>query len=234
MDTIKCERRIYDDKLYTHAHAYGQLILPIHGMLYIETNYKKITLEREHLFFLPPDCEHTFGANRTNEFLVLDISDGLLNKYDMEKMVGGREFQFTERWEAIRYLLLNDADHQKNSCSINNLFHYFYNFMTDGNIPESIKYINEHYTEDIDIKKLARIEHYNISYYSEWFKNNMKLSPVEYIQTLRVKKAKELLSNTNFSILQIAQMIGYKHNSSFTRTFKDLETLTPTEFRKKV
>lgn len=233
MNSIKCERRIYDYKLNTHAHEYAQLILPIHGMLYIETKYKKLTLKDEHLFFLPPDCEHTFGADKSNEFLVLDISDNMLNKYDMEKMVGGREFLFDDSWEAIRYLLLNEADNEKSSSSINNLFLYCYNFITDGNIPHSIKYINEHFTEDIDLKKLANIEHYNISYYSEWFKNNMKVSPVEYIQNLRVKKAKELLLNTNLTILHIAQMIGYKHNSSFTRTFKDLEKITPAEFRKK-
>ena len=35
---------------------------------------------------------------------------------------------------------------------------------------ESIKYINNHFAEDIDLKKLADIEHYNNTYYVEWFK----------------------------------------------------------------
>ncbi|GAA0730112.1 AraC family transcriptional regulator [Clostridium malenominatum] len=233
MNSIKCERRIYDYKLNTHAHSYAQLILPIHGMLYIETNYKKLTLKDEHLFFLPPDCEHSFRADKSNEFLVLDISNNMLNKYDMEKMVGGREVLFDDKWKAIRYLLLNEADNKKSSSSINNLFLYCYHFIEDGSMADSIKYINEHFTEDIDLKKLAAIEHYNISYYSEWFKNKMKVSPVEYIQNLRVKKSKELLLSTNLTILQISQMVGYEHNSSFTRVFKYLEKISPTEFRRK-
>ncbi len=231
MNSVKCERRIYDNKLNTHAHAYAQLILPIHGMLHIETNYKKLTVENEHLFFLPPDCNHTFRADMSNEFLVLDISDNMINKYDMEKMVGGKQLLFDDKWKAIRYLLLNEADNKKYSSSINDLFLYCYHFIADGNIPDSIKYINEHFMEDIELKKLADIEHYNISYYSEWFKNNMNVSPIEYIQNLRVKKAKELLLNTNFTILQIAQIVGYKHNSSLTRVFKDLEKMTPAECR---
>nr|WP_027623960.1 AraC family transcriptional regulator [Clostridium lundense] len=234
MNSIKCERRTYDYKLNTHAHSYAQLILPIHGMLYIETNYKKLTLKDEHLFFLPPDCEHTFSADKSNEFLVLDISDNMLNKYDMENMVGGREVLFDDKWKAIRYLLLNEADNKKSSSSINDLFLYCYHFIADGSMPDSIKYINEHFTEDIDLKKLAAIEHYNISYYSEWFKNKMKISPVEYIQNLRVKKSKELLLNTNLTILQISQMVGYEHNSSFTRVFKYSEKISPTEFRRKI
>ena len=158
----------------------------------------------------------------------------MLNKYDMEKMIGGREFLFDDKWKAIRYLLLNEANNKKSSSSINDLFLYCYHFIADGSIPDSIKYINEHFTEDIDLKKLADIEHYNISYYSEWFKNKMNVSPVEYIQNLRVKKAKELLLNTNLTILQISQIVGYEHNSSFTRVFKYLEKISPTEFRRKI
>lgn len=233
MNSVKCERRIYDYNLNTHAHSHAQLILPIHGMLYIETDYKKLTLEDDHLFFLPPDCKHTFRADKSNEFLVLDISNNIVNKYDMEKLIGGKEILFDDKWKSIRYLFLNEADNRKSSSSITNLFLYCYDFIADESMPDSIKYINEHFAEDIDLKKLAGIEHYNISYYSEWFKSKMKASPVEYIQNLRVKKAKELLLNSNFTILQISQMVGYEHNSSFTRVFKCLEKMTPAEFRKK-
>ena len=232
MNNIKCERRIYNFKINTHAHEYGQLILPLHGVLSIETDYKKLELKDDSLFFLPPDCKHTFNANNSNEFLILDIPNKMLNKYDMEKMCGGRDILFDEKWKAIRYLLLNETDINQNSSSINNLFLYFYNFITTGNLPNSVKYINEHFTEDIDLKKLADIEHYNISYYSEWFKHNMNVSPLKYIQNLRVKRAKELLLNTNLTILQLSQMVGYEHNSSFTKVFKHFEKISPAEFRR--
>ncbi|GAA0123605.1 hypothetical protein UT300018_29230 [Clostridium faecium] len=62
----------------------------------------------------------------------------------------------------------------------------------------------------------------------------MNVSPIEYIQNLRVKKAKELLLNTNLTILQVSQIVGYEHNSSFTRVFKYLEKISPTEFRRKI
>ena len=234
MNNIKCERRIYNFKTNTHAHEYGQLILPLHGVLSIETDYKKLKLNDDSVFFLPPDCKHTFNSYNNNEFLVLDIPNSMLNKYDMEKMCGGRNFLFDDKWKATRYLLLNENNINQNSSSINNLFLYFYNFIITENLPNSIKYINEHFTEDIDLKKLAGIEHYNVSYYSEWFKHNMNISPTEYIQNLRVKRAKELLLNTNLTILQISQMIGYEHNSSFTKVFKNSEKISPAEFRKRI
>lgn len=234
MNNVKCERRIYDYKLNTHAHPYAQLILPIHGMLYIETDYKKLTLEDEYLFFLPPDCKHTFGADNSNEFLVLDIYNDIISKYDMELLIGGKEILFDDKWKAIRYLFLNESANNKSSSYITNLFLYCYDFITNENIPASIKYINEHFAENTDLKKLAVIENYNISYYTEWFKNKMKVSPVKYIQNLRMKKAKELLLNSSLSISQISQMVGYKHNSSFTKVFKYFKKITPAEFRKRI
>ena len=96
---------------------------------------------------------------------------------------------------------------------------------------ESVKYIDSHFTEDIDFKKLAQIEHYNPNYYTEWFKNNMGISPSDYIKKLRIDKSKELLLNTDLTILQVGESVGYKYNSSFTRAFKDIESITPKEFR---
>jgi AraC-like DNA-binding protein len=233
LNNIICERRIYNYSSDTHTHEYGQLILPLQGILSIETESKILDITDDSLFFLPPDCKHTFNANNTNEFLVLDIPDKMLNKYDMEKMYGGKDILFDDKWKAIRYLLLNEANAKNNSTSLNNLFLYLYNFIINENLSNSIKYINDHFADKIDLKKLADIEHYNVSYYTEWFKNNMSISPIEYIQNLRIKKAKELLLNTNLPILQISQMVGYEHNSSFTKVFKTLEKISPVEFRKK-
>ncbi|WP_343101608.1 AraC family transcriptional regulator [Romboutsia sp. MSSM.1001216sp_RTP31141st1_G3_RTP31141_220114] len=64
----------------------------------------------------------------------------------------------------------------------------------------SVEYINEHYMNDIDLKDLAQIEHYNMNYYTEWFKNNMGVSPIECLQKLRIDK-KILDQNNSGNIL---------------------------------
>ena len=231
MNPIKCELRIYDNNISTHSHEYAQLILPLHGSMHIKTDYKDLTLDDNNIFFLPPKCIHNFSVHANNEFLVLDVYDSMINKHDMNKMNGGREFDFDEKWEALRFLLLNEANNTTSSSSINNLFLYCYDFLNKRNLPASIEYINNHYFEEIDLKVLAEIEHYNPTYYSEWFKKNMNMSLTTYIQNLRLKKAKELLLNTDYTILQIAQIVGYNHNSSLTRLFKTLEKTTPIQFK---
>ena len=232
MKNIICEKRIYDSRFSKHSHLYGQLILPIRGQLYIETNCKKIKIDDKKLFFLPPKCEHIFKANESNEFLTLDINKKILNFNSMK--CGGKEFEFDDKWKAIRYLLLNECKKQNNSRAIDDLFNYCSNLIFEDIEPKSIRYINEHYIENMDLKVLAQIEHYNTSYYSEWFRSKMNMTVTEYIKSLRIGKAKELLAETDLSILEIAQRVGYEHNSSFTRVFKEMENLSPVEFRKRI
>ena len=72
-DRILGEIRTYGDRANTHAHAFAQLILPLQGLLFIQTDAYDLKLEESRLFFLPPQCQHTFYAHQRNEFLVLDV-----------------------------------------------------------------------------------------------------------------------------------------------------------------
>ena len=231
MNSIICERRIYTNQHSTHDHSYGQLILPLKGQLKIETNYKDLNIHQNNLFFLPPNCKHLFHASQQNEFLVLDIPPSYIKQEDMNKIIGGKEIILDDKWNALKHLFLSETKQNRTSTSINNLFIYCYQMLTANNDYASIQYINEHYTEDIELKTLAAIEGYNMAYYTEWFKNQTGLTPFEYIQNQRIKKSKELLLNTDLTILQVGYMVGYNHHSSFTRTFKRITNTTPKEFR---
>lgn len=235
MSGILSERRVYKDTLITHSHDYGQLILPISGSMDIRTKHKNFELDNQHLFFLPPSNIHTFKSGKPNEYLVLDIPHYMLNGNDMAILSDGIELSLDEKWKAIRFLILNELkDNFYNGESLSKLYHYFSPFIFKKNLPSSVKYIHEHYNENIDLQVLASIEHYNFTYYSEWFKKNMGVSPTEYIQKLRVRRAKELLTNTDLNLIQIANEVGYNHNSSLTRVFKFHEKTTPLDYRMKI
>lgn len=232
---IISERRTYNDTMITHSHDYGQLIFPISGSVDIKTEHKNIGLNDEHLFFLPPSNIHAFKSDRPNEFLVLDIPQFMLNENDMYIVKDGIELSLDEKWRSIRFLILNELkDNFYNGESLSKLYYYFRPFIFEKSLPSSVRYIHEHYSEEIDLKVLSNIEHYNFTYYSEWFKKNMGVSPTEYIQKLRVQRAKELLRNTDLNLIQISNEVGYNHNSSLTRVFKFHENTTPLDYRKKI
>lgn len=233
MRNIICERMTLPKDINIHSHTHAQLLLPLHGSIYIETNSYEHNIDENYLGFLPPKCKHAYKGEIGNEFLVLNIPESMILKNDMHKFHGASKLQFDDRWKAIRYLIMSETAGDKTAAALNKLFQYFYHYITDNTLPDSIKFINENYCEEISIKTLADIEHYNVNYYCEWFRKKTGVPPMEYIKNLRLQKAKELLANTEYTVLQIAEQVGYSFNSSFSRIFKETEGTSPAQYRKK-
>lgn len=230
---IICEHRTYTDAMKTHDHKFVQLIMPLQGVLNIKTEAKELKLDETHLFLLPPSCQHTFWAKDHNQFLVLDIPQLFFQLGELERFPGGRNYEMDEKWKAIRFLLLSEVDSCKSEPSrITSLFHYFYPSLAENQIPVSAQYIQQHYNEEISLEKLAALEHYTVGYFCSWFKGLMSCTPMEYLKSVRIEKSKQLLLGTNLNILQVAWEVGYAHQSSFNRIFKDTEGITPAEFRR--
>ncbi len=89
----------------------------------------------------------------------------------------------------------------------------------------------EHYDLPITVNQLAEISNYNATYYSDWFKQQTGVSPSMYLRSIRISRAKELLEDTSYTVMDIAVMVGYSSNSTFTRAFHSIVGMTPKEYR---
>lgn len=223
-----CERRIYSDRPHTHEHDYYQILFPLKGTLNVETRQKDSQLDQRHLLILPPQCEHTYYANERNEFLVLDIPIGMFQTHDVKNE---RYLALNDKWKSIRFLLLNELEEADSATRIQDLIQYAARLVMPKPESPSIQYIQNHFNEAISLEKLAAMENYSPSYYIQWFHEKMGMTPVKYIQKLRVNHAKHLLLNTNYTIQQIAHLVGYEHQSSLTRLFQKFEGITPNRYK---
>ena len=71
------------------------------------------------------------------------------------------------------------------------------------------------------------------SRFSHLFKEICGISPLEYIQSLRLKKATELLENTDMSVAKIAEAVGIADQNYFSRFFKSKTGVSPRRYREK-
>ena len=94
------------------------------------------------------------------------------------------------------------------------------------------KYIEEHLCEDFRIGDLADSLKISIYYMCHMFKAATGITITEYCNSLRITKAKQLLINTDESILDIAQKCGFCTAAYFTENFTRTERIAPTEYRK--
>jgi len=98
-----------------------------------------------------------------------------------------------------------------------------------------LRYINEHFTEE-DLSQTVIADNLGITapYLSKFFKQETGENMVDYINRLRVEKAKYLLANTGLPLVDIAQKVGYSSNKTLIRIFKQYEGITPGSFRNSI
>lgn len=99
-------------------------------------------------------------------------------------------------------------------------------------IKEAQKYINEHYASPITLEEVSAIVGFNATYFSTLFKKETSMNFLEYVTTVRIKAAKQLLVDSKKNILEISHEVGYNDFKHFTKQFKKVTSLTPSEYRK--
>lgn len=84
---------------------------------------------------------------------------------------------------------------------------------------------------DLTLSYVADHFYITASYLSAFFKENVGDTFLNYLTRLRIEKSKELIRNTNLTMTEIAERVGYASGNTFTRIFKKVEHITPTQYR---
>jgi two-component system response regulator YesN len=95
-------------------------------------------------------------------------------------------------------------------------------------------YLHTHYKKDISLTEMAQYANMSISYFSAWFKRCNGRTLVQYIQEVRIEKAKQLLLETQLKNYEIAERVGFATQPYFTRVFKSSVGVSPNTFRKRM
>jgi ligand-binding sensor protein/AraC-like DNA-binding protein len=95
----------------------------------------------------------------------------------------------------------------------------------------ALDYIERNYTRNFSLDSMASLCNISSSYFSKLFNRIMDDSFSNYINKIRIKKAKEILKNTDTPITNIALDLGFEDSGYFIKVFKKLEGVTPLVYR---
>jgi len=98
-------------------------------------------------------------------------------------------------------------------------------------INEVITYIHQHLYEPLSLSRLASHIAYSPFHFTRIFKERIGLSPLHYVSSLRLQKAKDLLLRTNLNVRDIGLTIGQQSLGTFTTRFTERVGVTPSNFR---
>ncbi len=98
-------------------------------------------------------------------------------------------------------------------------------------VQSAVKYINANYDHKITLDDVAKYVYMNRTYMSQMFKKHTNVNFADYLEMVRINKAKELLLHTHLPITEIAAKVGYSNQSYFTKVFKQSTGISPNAFR---
>lgn len=96
----------------------------------------------------------------------------------------------------------------------------------------AIEYIAEHYSDKLYIELLSEMIDVSADYFTKMFRDSIGKTPVEYINSLRVNRAMQLLFETDLSMAEIADEIGFCNPNYFHKIFKQYIDMSPLAYRK--
>ncbi|MFD1179462.1 response regulator [Paenibacillus puldeungensis] len=99
------------------------------------------------------------------------------------------------------------------------------------NVDDIRAYIDNHYFEDIKISMFTEKYFLSREYLMKLFKQQYGYGIHEYVQKVRMDKAKELLDDSSLKIQEISEMLGYKDKNYFSKAFRNYYSLSPSEYR---
>lgn len=137
----------------------------------------------------------------------------------------------------------NDYNHFLSHCNFKNnvtlgLLDYFNQRVNEvgllsdhPEINKVLKYIHQNYNKKLTVKSLAKRVAMDENYLSTLFKKETSETLINYIHKFRIEKAKKVLIETNLTITQISEKVGFFNDNYFIKIFKRLTSYTPKSYR---
>ena len=100
-------------------------------------------------------------------------------------------------------------------------------------IQKAVTFIRNNYSRGLNVADIAVHMNVNRSYLYTLFKNNLGMSPKDFLTKFQISQAREQLNLTDLSIEEVAEACGYRSCLVFSKAFKKENGMTPTEYRKR-
>ena len=238
-----------------HTHPFTELFYVVDGKGEFNIQGQRFPVKSNDFVIINPQVEHTelSSPDEPLEYIVLGIN-GLSFSNLTPVSEGGHPFSFfnlrDEQKDILRYLnaMVQEATSQQMSYELvcHNLLeillikilrhqHFDLEVGKQSKATKDISfikhYLETYYHESIQLEDLASMTHLSRFYISHSFKKEIGMSPMEYLIDIRIKESKILLRTTNYSISQVADIVGFTTPTYFSKQFRKSTGISPTDYR---
>ncbi|MDQ0339362.1 AraC-like DNA-binding protein [Caldalkalibacillus uzonensis] len=237
-----------------HYHNVYQILYALDGEGTIILDGREYVFSKDCIVLIVPNSVHSIQAHTKLAVLVFAFSrmalglfgeQGILNIFNNKsKHYELDPFTASEVRQLLRKMLFEQTDYDY-LCQFATPVYLLETLLilarlhtvtrcNDANEMRSLRireYINTHYFENITAQHLASRFGISTRYMNDIFKAKFNETPLQYLQKVRINRAKELLLETDKDIISICFEVGYESLSTFYRTFRNLTGISPNKFR---
>jgi len=242
-----------------HKHPSYMFVLAYDYETEVMIEERTIQSSPNSIFCLSPEIEHHEVQNYLPpKYCAIFINQGLfeesLKNYTQESVkFNGKivSVKNSKLWQLVRdFTIESYSEHSSREMILQSIailitheiiknitdnYHFDETPITNNMIiHEAVKFINIEFEQDITIERLAKLSKLSKSHFAKLFTEEMKMSPMRYLKTIRLQNAKKMLRVKELSVTQVARQCGFNSVSYFTKLFKDSFNETPKEFIQRV
>jgi len=228
------------------------LIYLVNGAGYYNINGKLRTAEAGSIIMYRPHEEQDYyylGEDKTELYWIHFTGNSVAKLLESLELTGGNIFHIGNKTELIQlYENIISEIHMKNPRYHTVCISYFIKLLSlisrelcTGNegykpkksdIGQCVLKMQLEYQHDHPVSYYAKIANLSVCRFIRKFKNTMNISPIKYIEKIRMDKSKELLTDTDLTIYEISEVVGYNDPFYFSKVFKRNTGLSPSAYRK--
>ena len=218
----------------SHQHHYHQLVIPLQGIIDIDIEGCRENIGVQRCAIVLAEKKHSFSADENARFLVADLEELPANikslshcfvatSKPLQAFIYFVEQQLKSEYQPLVEIPLNELFYQLIAAQ---------NFLPniDARIVNVIDYLNNKLGNVINLDALADIACLSKSQYKVLFKQQTDTTTGQYLLSLRMMKARALLTHTDMPVAIIAENVGYQNVSAFSRRFSLFFGQSPRHF----
>ena len=99
--------------------------------------------------------------------------------------------------------------------------------LTNDHVKKAIQFMEENYKRDLTLEEIADSSGLSVQHFCRIFHKVTKMRPLEFLAKKRISQAKSLLENTDMTVAQVGQAVGYNDKNYFGIVFKSHEGISP-------
>lgn len=103
----------------------------------------------------------------------------------------------------------------------------------DDSVGEVIRFIDENFSKKLTLVDLARMTNYSSRHFTRLVRERVSVSPMEYLDTVRINRACDMLANTTLTVSEIGVRCGFDDSNLFSRHFRMRKNMSPTLYRRR-